>query len=146
MKMPDETAHQNALRLITLTEQLTTRIGADADAFEARRPHEAAARMDETARLANLFRHESARVKQSPALIAGAPADVRARLARANQAFERELARHGRALHAVKEVTEGVVRAIAQEVANARACGAGYGPRARSSPYDATAITLNRSA
>jgi len=144
--MPDETAHQNVLRLITLTEQLTGHIGADADAFEARRPHEAADRINETSRLANLYRHESARVKQSPALIADAPREVRLRLARASLAFERELARHGRALFAVKEVTEGVVHAIAQEVANSRASVSGYGPRAKSAPYDATAITLNHRA
>ncbi len=144
--MSDETARINVERLITLTEQLTGQIGADADAFEARRPHEAASRVDETARLANLFRHESARVKQDPSLIAGAPREARARLAKASQAFERELARHGRALHAVKTVTEGVVRAIAEEVANSRAAATGYGPRARACAYDATAITLNRSA
>ncbi len=142
----DETAHQNVLRLITLTEQLTGYIGADADAFEARRPHEAASRVEETARLANLYRHESARVKQNPALIAGASREARLRLAKASRSFEHELARHGRALYAVKEVTEGVVRAIAEEVANARASTSGYGPKARSTPHDATAITLNRSA
>jgi hypothetical protein len=146
MVMIDETARVNVERLITLTETLTGQIGADADAFEARRPHEAAGRMEETARLANLFRHESARVKQNPALIAGAPREARARLAKASQAFERELARHGRALYAVKEVTEGVVRAIANEVAVSRAASSGYGPGARASAYDATAITLNRSA
>jgi len=144
--MPDDNARENVERLMALTEQLTGNIGRDADDFEARRPHQAASRMEETARLANLYRHESTRVKQNPTLVAGAPREARARLAKASQAFERELARHGRALFAVKTVTEGIVRAIAEEVANARAASTGYGPGARSYACDTTAITLNRRA
>jgi hypothetical protein len=144
--MSDDHAAQNVERLIALTEQLTGRIALDADAFEARRPHEAASRVEETARLANLYRHESTRVRQDPSLVAAAPREQRARLIKASESFNRTLARHGRALHAVKTITEGVVQAIAQEVAAARAAGAGYGPGARSHAADATAITLNRKA
>jgi hypothetical protein len=61
-------------QLITLTERLTELMAQDAADFEARRPHLAAARAEESSRLANLYRHESMRVKRSPDLIAGAPA------------------------------------------------------------------------
>jgi hypothetical protein len=144
--MSADVAKQNVERLIALTEQLTQRIGLDADSFEARRPHEVAGRMDETARLANLYRHESARVRETPALVAGAPRELRQKLAQASRAFERTLQRHGRALHAVKTITEGVVRAIAEEVVKARAAGSAYGPGARSPLADPTAITMNRRA
>ena len=138
---------ENVQRLITLTEQLTERMRLDADAFEARRPHEAAARIDETQRLANLYRHESDRVRQNPQMIAGAAAPLRQRLTRASEAFEATLQRHGRSLYALKTVTEGVVKAIAEEVARSRAASAGYGPGARMATRDvAIAIALNRRA
>ncbi len=141
-----ETARDNVLRLITLTERLTERLAGDAQAFEARRPQEAAARLDETSQLANLYRHETIRVREDPSMVAGAPRELRQRLERATEAFEAVLARHGRALFAVKAVTEGVVRAIAEEVASTREAAAGYGPGARTQSVSATAITLNHQA
>ncbi len=142
--MSDETLQQ----LIALTEQLTQRMRQDAEAFEARRPLEAAGRIEETQQLANLFRRESDRVRQNPGLIAGGSATLRQRLARASQAFEATLERHGRAVFALKAVTEGVVQAIAEEVARTRAATAGYGPGARMSASRdaAVAIALNRRA
>jgi hypothetical protein len=133
-------------QLIGLTERLTERIGLDTEAFEARRPHEAAARVEETARLANLYRRESDRVRQNPSLVAAAPTELRARLARASEGFEAALQRHGKSLYAVRTVTEGVVRAIAEEVAKARAANSGYGPGARAPQANTTAIALNRRA
>ncbi len=143
---PDHQARENVERLIALTDQLTEYMRLDAEAFEARRPQEAAGRVEETARLANLYRHESARVRQDPSLIAAAPQELRARLVRSSKAFDGALARHGRALFAVKTVTEGVVRAIAEEVARNRSAHATYGPGGRGGAANATAIALNRRA
>ena len=141
--MSDEKVQQ----LIALTEQLTERMRQDAEAFEARRPFEAAGRIEETQRLANLYRHESDRVRQNPSVIAGGSQALRQRLTRASEAFETTLARHGRAVYALKAVTEGVVQAIAEEVARARAATAGYGPGARMTTREAAvAIALNRQA
>ena len=144
--MPNPLAQPNLEQLIVLTEQLTEQLGRDAAAFEARRAHEVAATIAETTRLANLYRLQSARVQQDPAVIAGAPRELRARLVRASEAFERTLKRHGRALYAVKTVTEGIVHAIAEEVVRARGAGAAYGSSALACAPDATAITLNRRA
>jgi hypothetical protein len=139
-------AEENVKRLIALTERLTERLAVDAHAFEARRPHEAAARLEETSRLANLYRHESARVKQDPSLIEGAPDALTQQLRRASEAFEAVLARHGRALYAAKTVTEGVVRAIADEVAKGRSANMGYGPGGKPPTGSGSAITLNKRA
>ena len=144
--MPDDAAKETVEQLIVLTEQITRRISQDADAFEARRTHEVAGRIEETVRLANLYRRETARVRSDPGVVLGAPRPTRERLARASEAFETALKRHGRALYAVKTVTEGIVRAIAEEVVRARAVGAAYGPGARGPMADATAVTLNRMA
>jgi hypothetical protein len=136
-------------QLIILVERLTDLLARQCRSFEQRRPTEAAALMEETAKLANLYRHECTRIRAEPALVQGAPAELRQRLSRAAEAFDAVLHRHGRAVDAARTVTEGLVRAIAEEVAGQRQQLAGYGPGARppqSAASAATAITLNRTA
>ena len=135
-------------QLIILTNRLTDLIAKEAQAFEARRPQEAAQYIDETAKLANLYRHESLRVRHNPDLIAGVSAEKRRRLVRATEAFDAVLARQGRAVTAAKTVTEGLVRAIAEEVASQREQKSTYGSDGQSSAPagSSTAITLNRTA
>ena len=142
MSTPDANVDQ----LIGLTEKLTQSLAADTRAFEARRPHEAGQRMAETARLANLYRHESSRLRGDNSLVRGASAERRLRLRQATETFEATLSRHGRALHAAHVVTEGLVKAIAEEVARSRASGVGYGPGAWPSAPSATSVTLNQRA
>jgi hypothetical protein len=136
-------------QLTILTERLTALITLECQAYEGRRPQDAAPHAEEMQRLANIYRHESARVRGDPSLVFGAPADQRQKLVRATEAFDAVLARHGRAIHAAKTVTEGLVRAIAEEVASQRERTSGYGPGAAlnsSSAAAASAITLNRTA
>ena len=146
MSTDPATAKLRVEALTVLTERLTAAIAGQAASFEAHRPHDAAATMEEVAKLANLYRRESAEVRANPELVAAAPLETRARLTRATEAFDAVLARHGRALEAVKTITEGIVRAVAEEVAAQRNIGAGYGPRGASSAPAVTAITLNRQA
>lgn len=143
MSLSADDAGDRARQLTALTQRLTDLIAADTRAFEARRPQDAAARMAETGELANIYRRESLRIRQNPALLDGAALEERRALARATEAFDAVLARHGRALEAAKTVTEGLVQAIAGEVAAARASGAGYGAGGRAIAGDASAVTLN---
>ncbi|MDP1633029.1 MAG: flagellar basal body protein [Caulobacter sp.] len=133
-------------QLIALTDRLTALMAEQCQAFEQRRPQDAAAQMEEMSEQANLYRHESARVRQNPALIEDAPLAQRRRLMQATEGFDAVLARQGRALEAVRTVTEGLVRAIAEEVAAQRNSGPGYGPSAAPQASDARAITLNKQA
>ena len=142
-------AHDAADRveqLGVLTRRLTDLLAAEAAAFEARRPQDVAAGSEETVRLANLYRHESARIKADPGLIAEAPLAARRTLMETTQAFEAVLARHGRALAAAKTVTEGIVQAIAEEVVAARKARTPYGADGRTPAPDGAAITLNKRA
>lgn len=136
-------ADDRAEQLVGLTERLTAAIQAETRLFEARRPHEAAAGQAATVDLAASYRQESLRVRRDPALLAGASPERRRRLVAATEAFDAALARHGRAIEAAKAVTEGLVQAIAAEVAAARAPAAGYGAHARATVGDACAIALN---
>ena len=114
-------------QLITLTERLTGIMRDDMADLEARRP--SLARAEELGRLANIYRHESARVRRDPTMVASAPAEGRARLRAATELFDATLARHSQAVEAARAVSEGLVRAIAEEIARSRPTASGYGPR-----------------
>ena len=112
---PTTDAAQRIGQFITLTERLTGLVAEQAKAFESRRPQDAAVHLEEIGRLANLYRHESARVRGTIALVSTASPSDRRRLYRATEAFDAVLARQDRALSAAKVVTEGLVQAIALE-------------------------------
>jgi hypothetical protein len=131
--------------ILDLTERLTALLAEQARAFEQHRPQDAAAGIGEVSRLANLYKAGSEGVRAQPTLLKGADPGLRQRLIQATEAFEAVLDRQGRALAASKTVTEGVVKAIADEIAKRRGMGQAYGPGAVRRP-SATAITLNRQA
>jgi hypothetical protein len=134
-------------QLVILTERLTELIANQALAFEQRRPQDVAAMLEETSRLANLYRHESARVRADPRMVESAPLEARTRLVRATEAFDAVLARQGRAIEAARTVTEGLVKCIAEEVASQRSQASVYGASGlQSAGPTATAITLNKRA
>jgi len=134
-------------QLIILTERLTELIAGQAQAFEERRPQDAASLLDETSRLANLYRHESARVRADTRLVQGAPLAARKRLIQATEAFDAVLARQGRAIEAARTVTEGLVKCIADEVTAQRNKTVVYGATGtQNAGPAATAITLNKRA
>jgi hypothetical protein len=143
-------ADERVTAMLALTEQLTGCLVLDCQAFEAHRPQDAAVRGPETARLANLYRHESTRIRQDVSVIAAATPALRKRLVQSAEALDSVLARHGRAIHAAKTVSEGLVHAIATEVASQRgAASGGYGPGGGANAPTAaatTSITLNRRA
>ena len=85
MALSADTAEERVAQLVALTERLTELIAAEAQAFESHRPQDAAPLVEETSRLANLYRHESARVRANPDLVAPAPLEARTRLMRATE-------------------------------------------------------------
>lgn len=139
-------ADERVGQLIDLTQRLTDMIATETRAFEARRPQDVAATIGETSRLANIYRLESARLKQDPSVLETASLTSRVGLIRSTEAFDSVLARHGRALDAARTITEGLVHAIAMEVAAQRAKPIGYNSQARAAAGDASAVTLNRRA
>jgi hypothetical protein len=145
---PDAAAAVRIEELIVLTERLTALIAEQAQAFETSRPQDAAKHLDEITLLANIYRKEAQGVRERPEPIAAAPRKERLRLIRATEAFDAVIARQGRALEAAKTVTEGLVHAIAEEIASQRTSNAAYGPAgAKPRKSDAaTAVTLNRRA
>lgn len=146
MNQDNNPANVRVEALIVLTNQLTSALSQQCKAFEAHRPQDAAYSVEEIGKMANVYRRESAEVRLQPALVSSASPALRQQLIRSTEAFEAVLARHGRAVMASKTVTEGLVKAVAQEVASTRLTGRGYGPTAQASQGQATAIALNRQA
>ena len=142
----DASANERVDQLIVLTDRLTAMIRRETEAFEARRPQDVADTVGETARLANIYRLESARLKQDPSVLTSAAESRRKALVMATQAFDKALTRHGQVLEAARTITEGLVHAIAKEVTANRAKPVGYTSRARSTIGDTVAVTLNRRA
>jgi|CXWL01.1.fsa_nt_gi Zn-dependent M16 (insulinase) family peptidase len=114
-------------QLLLLTERLGHLIGEETRRIEAREAPLSGAEADEKSRLANAYRLELARLKLEPALLAGAPGDLLARLRRQTVALQDKLATHEVSLGAVKIIAEGLVEAMAHEVVRQRGGAGVYG-------------------
>jgi hypothetical protein len=133
-------------QLLLMTERLERLASEETRRIQARQPLTHGNAMDEKHRLANAYRLELARIKQEPALIQGAPPHLLAQLRHSTQMLHEALAAHELALSAVKAVSEGLVHAMAEEVARQRGSGAAYSAQgALASPAPAATV-LDRNA
>lgn len=128
MALLADDAADRAEQILLLTERLAGIVETETAALSAGRP----ARPDspesaELQRLANAYRLEMARIKNEPALIADASRGARERLQTATAALQVRLDGYAVALGAAREVTEGLMRAMAQEVQTTRRGAQGYG-------------------
>jgi hypothetical protein len=147
MTLAARDADDRAEQLLLLTKRMTDLIERETSLFRARRPLEAAPFRDEKAKLANLYRQETSRIAREPALVAGARLETREALNEATRRLHAVLEEHRQALEALQEISEGLVKAIADYVAEVRAGDAAYGPAgARRADGAGSAITLDRTA
>ncbi len=126
MSLNADNAAARAEHLLALSAQLTAIIIEETRRIEAREPPLDGAEADEKNRLSNAYRLELARIKQEPALIEGASPLLLQRLRRETEVLHAALAKHEIALNAVKIITEGLVQAMAEEVARQRGGAGGY--------------------
>lgn len=118
---------ERADQLLAMTERLHTLVSSEIEAIKGRRLDGASADFEEKERLCHAWRLEVARIKQDPGAIAGIDEGRKTALKAAAQRLEAALEGHAYAVAAMKEVTEGIVRAIAGELASQRAAPTGYG-------------------
>lgn len=121
---------ERAEALIRLTGRLTELLEQETACFEARKPHEAVALQSEKARLATVYRTETRLAAQENSRLAGLGDALKLRLRESTTRFEAALARNGAAVEALKSLTEGLVKALADEAARQAQAKAGYGPGA----------------
>ncbi|MGD9981336.1 MAG: flagellar basal body protein [Hyphomonadaceae bacterium] len=147
MALIADDARDRADQLLLLTERLTAIALEETHRIEARKALLDGPDADEKNRLANAYRLELARIKQDQALIQGAPPELLARLRHATVALHQAMASHELALNAVKVVSEGLVHAMAEEIARQRGSGAAYSARgAIEAPSGPSPTVLDRSA
>lgn len=132
---PGERAHA----LIRLTRRLTELLDQETALFDARTPHKAVDLQTEKTRLATLYRSETRLAQKDRNRLAGIEAGLKAELKTATQTFEAALARNGAAVEALKTLTEGLVKAIADEAARQKQAQSGYGPGAGNTSIGALA-------
>lgn len=118
---------ERAEQLDVMTRRLIGLVGAEIEALKAHRLSQANADWDEKERLVHAWRIEVSRIKADPTQLAGLSAARKEALKTGAKELERVLESHAHALAASKEVTEGLVRSIATELASVRSAPAGYG-------------------
>lgn len=118
---------ERAEQLEAMTRRLIGMVAAEAEAVRAHRLSAANADWDEKERLVHAWRIEVSHIKADPSLLSGLSPTRKDRLRESSRELERVLSAHASALAASKDVTEGLVRSIATELAATRSAPAGYG-------------------
>ena len=147
MALIADDATDRAEQLLLVTERLQTLVAEETRRIEARLAPLEGAEGEEKARLANAYRLELARIKQDRGLIEGASPETLTKLRHSTVTLHETLAAHELALAAIKLVTEGLVQAMAEEVARQRLGGSQYSAGGGlASPAGPTPTVLDRSA
>ncbi len=147
MPLAAENPADRVEQMIALTERLTELIIRETDLLSSRRPHEIQSFQDERSKLSALYAQEMALIRKDKSLISGAGEALLKTLKEKTQRFHQRLDDHGRVLRRVRTVTEGMIRAIAEDVAGQQQFQSGYGknagPRAPGTRPPAT-LALNQ--
>ncbi len=128
-------------RLMALTARLTEALSADIAALERGRPREMRSPSMEVQQLTALYTREAASF--APSAVQALPKEARDLLTAATAGFRDVLARHGRILTRVRKTTEGMIRAIADDVAKRKNAQRPYPPAAPVKPRGAGAMIYN---
>ena len=114
--------------LIAMAERLIAAIEADIAALKAGRPQELRTTDPEIQRLSVLYGREAAGL--DPARAKAAPSELRRKFFDTTARFRDTLALHARLLTRVRNASEGLVKAVAEEIERSRAPTRSYAPTA----------------
>jgi hypothetical protein len=128
-------------RLLVLTERLTKALLDDVAALERGRPREMRSHKPEVQQLTALYAREAQAL--SNAAIKTLPQEAHERLLAATARFREVLAQHNRILTRVRNCTEGMIHAIAEDVAKKRHAQRPYAPVTNAKPKAPGAIIYN---
>jgi hypothetical protein len=113
-------------RLVILAERLIAALEADIAALKSGKPKDMRTQDPEIQRLTALYSREAAQL--TPAQAKLVPRDSVLRLTETTRRFRDSLARHTRILTRVRNASEGMIRAVAEEVERRRAPLRTYSP------------------
>jgi len=128
-------------RLLVLTERLMKALNEDIAALERGRPREMRSHKPEVQQLTALYTREAQAL--SNAAMKALPKEAHDRLVEATARFREVLALHNRVLTRVRNCTEGMIHAIAEDVAKKRHALKPYAPPTNTKPRAPGAIVYN---
>ncbi|MDE3113990.1 MAG: hypothetical protein KGL26_00180 [Pseudomonadota bacterium] len=117
-------------RLVIMAERLIEALSADIAALEKGRPREMRSLDPEIQTLSAQYTREAAQL--GPAALQAMPAEARARLTSVTKRFQDVLTLHGRVLTRIRGASEGIIKAVAEEVDRRRLRGRPYAPPGKS--------------
>ena len=129
-------------RLIAMAERLTEALECDIAVLKSGNPAALRTKDPEIQKLTLLYGREAQGF--DPRLAQNAPAPLRARFLAITGRFRDVLRLHARMLTRVKNASEGMIKAIAEEVNRMNAPLRTYGPRPGAAPKSAGAMVFNR--
>ena len=130
MSRATEQADQRLDELIVLTERLTALIKCESVSLKTRRPHELKDMVTLKAELSGHYARAMAKLRQDADGIKAASPERRRRLTNVTEAFRAALEELSNMLARMRRISEGIVRAIAEEATQMRPKPVGYGQNA----------------
>lgn len=112
--------------LIDLTRKLSAMVEDEIGMIKRRTPHRLAENEDERSRLALLYAREMQSLRAEPVDVRAVTRERIERLKDETASFNGALDRHRRLIARMRRVTEGIIKAVADEAANQRAPKTGY--------------------
>ena len=128
--------------LIAMAERLIAALEADIAALKAGRPQELRTTDPEFQRLSVMYSREAAGIDAARAK--AAPSELRRKFFDSTAKFRDVLALHARLLTRMRHASEGIVKAVAEEIERRRAPTCIYAPAASYARPHAAAIVYNR--
>ncbi|NWH08243.1 MAG: hypothetical protein HXY22_06295 [Alphaproteobacteria bacterium] len=137
----------HAEELLAATRRLRAVIEKENERLASRRPHSISELVDDKSAAAAAFAKAMALPKKDPDVLKGADPAVLRMLSQETKTLRTALKENERAIARLRKISEGLIKAIADGVAAARAPALGYTQDARyaatKKPGTATAMTLN---
>ena len=128
-------------RLMTMTEKLTAALENDIAALERGAPRDLRLPEPEIEQLSLLYGREAKDVDR--AMLDALPKDIREALTAMTKRFHEALARHDVVLTRVRNASEGMIRAIAEEVVRLQDAVRPYGAKPAPTPRKPSAMVYN---
>ena len=127
MPLPAPSPQSRARHLIAITARLSELMDQETALLKSRRAHAAKPLVEEKAKLSAVYAREIRAIARNRSLIDGLAPDLREELKAATRAFEEKTAAQKALIGRIRRVTEGVIKAIADEAAKKDAAQTGYG-------------------
>lgn len=134
MPLAAENPTDRVKQLIVLTDRLADIVEKETILLRERRPVDIRPFQDERTKLSNIYVQEMQMISKNTNLISGVAQELTNLLKDKTSKFREKLNEHGRLLFRIRNVTEGIIKAIADDVSDKNNAGTGYAKDASVGP------------